>query len=209
MNKITLFLLLLLFSGVADARNSIRELFLSLPASVLPNLEEDDRSALFELHQPGDTARVTDALGTSCELSDLQDDYLKIEMGENTMELVRLRMANDSPLICLIRTVCAPACDSELIFFSANWTRLDPSPFITPVGKDWFLAESDGEKAAAEGPLRLPAITLMRFSYEPRTRELSQEYTTPACLVPEERQKVVSALKNIPRVYKWTGLRFE
>jgi hypothetical protein len=48
-------------------------------------------------------------------------DYLKIKTSDaGTTQLKMLPVAKDSSIVCIIKTVCAEACDSHISFYTTN-----------------------------------------------------------------------------------------
>jgi len=186
------------------------QLFISMPESLLLTLTKTNRMELVELYKGRLKATVENQMDDSCFLTRMTGDYLKIQEERSSLEIFILPMINDSKVVGLIRTVCAPVCDSNLSFYTVNWKPLNTNAFITPAGKERFIKESvnlDGQKVRnALIPLD---ISLMQFQYNPDTRELSQYYNTPQYLSIEDREKAMPYLKDKPIVFKWNQTQFK
>ena len=186
------------------------KLFISIPESMLLTLSETNRMELVELYKGGLTAAVENQMGDSCFLTRMTDDYLQIQEGKSSLEIIVLPMVNDSKVIGLIRTVCAPLCDSNLAFYTVNWKPLNTGLFITPAGKNRFIkAGVNLDEQEVRNALIPLDISLMQFHYNPDTHELLQYYNTPQYLSIEDREKATPYLKNMPVVFKWNQTRFE
>ena len=188
---------------------TINELFTKLPESLLP-LHVSDRASLINRYKADEKATVENYFGDSCSILRLTDDYIQIKTGKSTMELFLLPMINDSKIVGLIQTVCAPVCDSYLEFYTTAWKKLDTSVFIFLADKYDFLNDEvslEEEKVTnALIPLDIP---LMQLHYEPEKQELYQSYTTPDYLSEDDRDKVISYLQGLPKRFKWNLIRFE
>ena len=186
------------------------KLFISIPESMLLTLSETNRMELVELYKGGLTAAVENQMGDSCFLTRMTDDYLQIQEGKSSLEIIVLPMVNDSKVIGLIRTVCAPLCDSNLAFYTVNWKQLNTGLFITPAGKNRFIkAGINFDEQEVRNALIPLDISLMQFHYNPDTHELLQYYNTPQYLSIEDKEKAAPYLKNTPVVFKWNQTRFE
>jgi len=186
------------------------KLFLSMPESLLLTLTKPDRMELVELYKGGLTATVENQMDDSCFLTRMTDDYLQIQEGKSSLEIIVLPMVNDSKIIALIRTACAPVCDSYLAFYTVNWKQLNTNVFITPVKKDRFIKDGVNPDAQEVRNALIPLdISLMQFRYNPDTRELLQYYNTPQYLSAEDREKAAPYLKDTPVIFKWNQSRFE
>ncbi|MDR2621856.1 MAG: DUF3256 family protein [Dysgonamonadaceae bacterium] len=189
---------------------SAEKLFISMPEFLSLTLTETNRLELVELYKGGLLAAFENQMGDSCFLPRMTDDYLQIREGESSLEIIILPMINDSKVVCLIHTVCAPLCDSYLEFYTVNWKKLNNSAFITPAGKMQFIKAgvNPGEQKTRNALIPLD-ISLMQFCYNPDSRELLQYYNTPQYLSVDDREKVAPYLKETPVVFKWNQIRFE
>ena len=204
----TFLLLSVVFRSVQA--QTISELFLKLPEPALLTLTASDRMDLIDMYKAGEKAAVRNLIGDSCSILRMTNDYLQIRIGKNTMELFLLLMINDSKIVGLIQTVCAPVCDSQLEFYTTSWKKLSASVFITFAGKNDFLKEGINPKDENVKNALIPLdISLMRLHYEPEKQELHQYYTTPEYLSEAEKEKVMPYLSGAPKILKWNQTRFE
>ena len=186
------------------------KLFISMPESMLLTLTKTNRIELVELYKGGLTAAVENQMGDSCFLTRMTGDYLQIQEGVSSLEIIVLPMVNDSKIIGLIRTVCAPLCDSNLAFYTVNWKQINTNLFITPAGKDRFIKDGVNRDEQEVRNALIPLdISLMQFHYNPDTHKLLQYYNTPQYLSAADRAKATPYLKNTPIVFKWNQTRFE
>jgi len=186
------------------------DLFVKLPEPALLTLTVSDRLDLIDMYKAGNKAIVKNIFGDSCSILQLTDDYLQLKFGNNTMELFILPMINDSKIVGLIQTVCAPVCDSNIEFYTISLKKLSTSVFITFAGKNDFLKEGiNPEEENVKNALIPLDISLMRLEYDPDKQELQQHYTTPEYLSETDRAKVKKYLIDIPKIFKWNLTRFE
>jgi hypothetical protein len=189
---------------------TVEKLFASMPESLSLTWTELNRLELIELYKGGLRAAVENQLGDSCFLTRMTDDYLQIQEGKSSLEMIILSMVNDSKVVCLIHTVCAPLCDSHLEFYTINWKKLNSDVFITPAGKMQFIKDGINPDEQKVRNVLIPLdISLMQFRYNPDRRELLQYYITPQYLSSDDRGKAAPYLKDEPVVFKWNETRFE
>ena len=192
-------LIVAVFFQLISARSqTIENIFLSMPPEILPTLNQPGRLNLIDLYKEGEKAENKDLLNNKCALTVLQDDYIRLESEKNSLELISLPMINDSRLLLVIQTVCAPTCDSRLNFYTIQWKELDTNSFLTPVDKNWFIREDVGLN-----------FDFMKFSYSPEKKLLIQEYQTSEYLEAGQEEKEKSNLKEETKSYHWSGTRFE
>jgi len=186
------------------------ELFVGLPDPAFVSLTVSDRLDLIDMYKAGEKAVVKDQFNDSCSLLRMTDDYLQIQSGKMTMELFLLPMINDSKIVGVIQTVCAPACDSRLDFYTTSWRKLAASAFITLAKIPDFLKEGiHPEDEKVKNALIPLDISLTRLHYEPESRELQQYCTTLDYLSETDRANVLPYLKDTPKLFKWNLTRFE
>ena len=186
------------------------KLFISMPESMVMTLTELNRLELVELYKSSLPAVVENQLGDSCHLIRMTDDYLQIQEGTSSLEIIVLPMANDSKVIGLIRTVCAPICDSNLAFYTVNWRQINTNLFITPAGKEQFIKDGINlDEQKVRNALIPLDISLMQFRYNADTQELLQYYNTPQYLSIDDREKATPYLKDTPIRFRWNMSRYE
>jgi hypothetical protein len=209
-SKILFTVLLLGVTIYSIQGQTISELFVKLPQSAFLPLTVSDRLDLIDLYKSGEKATVKNQLEDSCSILRLTDDYLQIQISKNTLELFILPMINDSKIIGLIQTVCAPVCDSYIEFYTTAWKKLAAPAFISLAGKNDFLKDSAHvDREEVKNALIPLDISFMQLHYDPEKQELQQYYTTPEYLSEPDRAKVKPYLKETPKLFKWNLIRFE
>jgi hypothetical protein len=202
MNKLKILFLLISggFTLPAQAQTT-KEAFISLPESFVVDLNTYSRLDLIDLYHAGLPAKVENSFSDTLILEKLTPDYLRLNTGKGSLQLIILNMINDSKLYCLIRTVCGPVCDSRIEFYSPSWNRLPADSFITPASTGFFVEENPN--------FPVLDISLMQWLYEPEESILKQMYTTLDYLSADDRQRIQPALQTTTKNYRWTGMRFE
>jgi len=189
---------------------TISELFIKSPQAEFLTLTNSDRLDLLDMYKAGQKAVVKNLLDDTCSLISLKDNYMQLVIGKNTTEIFILPMINDSKIVGLIQTVCAPVCDSRLEFYTTTWKKIDNSAFITLAGKNDFLKEGiNPEDENIKNALIPLDISLMQLHYEPDKQELHQFYTTPEYLSETDMAKAMPYLNGAPKQFKWNQIRFE
>jgi len=189
---------------------TVSELFVKSPELEFLILTASDRLDLIDMYKASQKAVVKNLLDDTCSLISLRDDYMQLVMGKNTTEMFLLPMINDSKIIGLIQTVCAPVCDSRLEFFTTTWKKIETSAFITLAGKNDFIKKGINQEDENIKNALIPLdISLMKLRYEPDKQELHQFYTTPEYLSETDMAKLMPYLTGTPKLFKWNQIRFE
>lgn len=188
------------FPFLLTAQN-VKEAFLSMPSSLFTEISIDNRMDMIDIYEAGaQSVVVQNKLKDTIHIENLTEDFLLVNSGNSSIQLIVLQQEKQSPIYCLIHTVCAPACDSRLTFYSASWEKLETAALISPVSQDWFV---DNSKEFPE-----LCISLMQFQYDPEEKVLKQTNNSPEYLPVEEQEKIKPYLKATVKKYKWNGKRF-
>ncbi|MCL1938368.1 MAG: DUF3256 family protein [Candidatus Azobacteroides sp.] len=199
MNKTIMLLISLHVIFELQAQTS-EEAFISLPESMAIELNVDARRDLVDLYQAGRKAIVENLLEDSVSIENMTPDYLLLKTGNDNMQIIILQMINESKLYCLIQTVCAPACDSRIEFYSVSWKQLDTNTFITPFPQSDFINANENSS--------LPDMVFMQYIYSPETSSLQQIDNTFQNLSIEDQKAIQALIKKKVKEYKWNGFRF-
>jgi hypothetical protein len=199
--KKEILLIISLSATIAIHAQKAKEVFISLPESILLDLNNNARLDLVDLYEAGREAVVLNSFNDSVSIEKLTDDYFYLKTGISSLQGIVLRMINESILYCLIQTTCAPVCDSRIEFYSVSWNQLNSDIFITPAPAAWFLDE--------RGNFPALDIPLIQWVYDPETASLCQIYNTLQNLSKEDQAKIRHSVKNETKEYKWNGIRFE
>ena len=155
-------------------------------------------------------AEVTNRFGGKSEMTELSPDYINVQMTpQSSWQMKLLATSDTTKLICVVATACAPACDSDVHFYTTDWKELPASSYLTlPVMKD-FLALPDtlldyevrdaGEKAD---------MLLIKASLSAKDDTLTFTFTTPDYMDKEAAEKLKPYLRR-PVVYVWKGNSYE
>ena len=111
------------------------------------NIPEDNIFGLnsstvqFLVENPADSLRKTSSsLSDNVSRSIISKDYVKIltsKIGSTEMKL--LPLINESSVICIVKTVCATICDSQLYFFTDKWKPIDTTNLLPQINIEWFM----------------------------------------------------------------------
>lgn len=114
-------LFIFLFLSLCSYGQTIGDLFRSMPSGLLPGVSENNKTML--LVDTGKTV-VPYAMGEVQKLRQ-SNDFLQIRTSAvGTTQLKMLPVAEDSVIVCLIKTVCGDICDSNITFYTTDWEIL-------------------------------------------------------------------------------------
>lgn len=209
MKKI-LFIIGMLLGTFSLHAQDMKALFIAMPDSVAPLLTKVNREDCVDFLASDMKAEVKNRFGKVSELKKLAEDYLLLQTtGSSSMEMKLLPLNDSTKVICIVHTVCAPACDSEMRFYDTQWQRLSRENFVQLPSADAFYLPADtlaNEEYAAVR--RLADMELVKAVLSEKEPTLSFLYTTPDYLSKEEREKLAPYIKQEPLVYEWKDGKF-
>lgn len=211
MRKIFIFICIVFLTLSAEAQR-VASFFYVMPEELIPQLETNRRKDIIDLYKHDKKGGVTNSLGGKSDVIELSENYLEVGMSASSTLQIKLlpwqQKDTTGTIITVIRTVCAPACNSTIEFYDTNWTRLKTEDFISlPTDKMMFKSES-ADSVSVKKALQLIDISLMRYDLAPRNDDL-QFTTTIGDYMPEEYYKQIKPLlRESPLLYKWNGKCF-
>lgn len=122
--------LLFLTVSVTAGAKSMRELWLTIPDSLMPYVDKNHRIEMVEFLGMNLRGDVDNLFGSKSEMDTLTNDYAALTLNEAMeVQLKRLPMNGSDSIVCMLRTIKGPAPESELIFFTQDWQPTNlPSP---------------------------------------------------------------------------------
>ena len=125
------------------------------------------------------------------------------------MEMKLLPLNDSVKVICVVNTVCGPACDSEVRFYNTDWQQLAKEDFIQLPSVGAFYLPVDTLTDEAYAAIREKAdMDLVKATLSEDKPIISFTYTTPDYLAKTEREKLVVYIRKEPVVYEWKGGKY-
>lgn len=195
----------LFVSLLANGQN-IGDLFKSMPSSLLPGVSEGTKTML--LVDSGETT-VPYALGEIRKYGQ-SNDYLKIETSDvGTTQLKLLPISQDSSIICIIKTVCAEACDSHISFYTTGWKKIEDNILLPEVSAEIFFDSSKKEMENYKYALSLHHIYPISAECSESNNDLTLTFNYKPLLTDDQIAEVKPFLKSDSVILKWENGRFK
>lgn len=185
--------------------------FINMPDSLSTLLTAVNRADCVDFLESKMKAEVTNRFGGKSEMQELTSDYIRIQMTPQSSWQMKLLAVNDSTkLICTVSTVCAPACDSNIHFYTADWKELSSSSYLPllPVMDDFVMEASDTVDVYNYQDARLEAdMLLMKADLASKDNTLTFTFTTSDYMQKETAKKLKLFLRR-PISYIWKEGKF-
>ena len=174
------------------AETRIRDIYAAAPDSIFPLLTKNNRLDLIDFRENNMQAVVKNKFEDRTELLVLSDRYLKLQLSEHC--IVEMRLLSDS-VFCMVQTYNAPAPDSRVRFFDAEWNEL-PQTVERPAVDDFLSEDIDTDVRLA-----LEALPLIKASLSESDENITWELQTSE-LTREQRQKADGKVRQIVKKLK-------
>ncbi|EKX99728.1 hypothetical protein HMPREF9151_01564 [Hoylesella saccharolytica F0055] len=200
--KLIISLLLISFFEVLYAKD-IRTVWMSIPSSVIPYLDKNQRQELLDLIDMKTKAAVTNLFGDTCKIDTLTNTYLSATLSHSsTLQLKLLPRETGDTIFCMIRSFSGPSIDSQLSFYTLDWAQLaiPQLDYHTLIVKPDTMSTADFE--VYKEALRSSLVSLSLSSNQ---HELDLKIT-PILLDKDENKNINVQL--LQRKLKWNGLTF-
>ena len=205
-----LLIIVSIFCALSATAQNMKSVFVSMPDSIAPLLTQTNKEDCIDFLDSNMKAEVTNRLGGKTEMKVLTEDYVFMQMTPNSTLEMKLLPVNDSTkVVCMVKTVCASACNSEIKFYPSDWSKkLEDGDFLLKPSADAFFLPND--TLPEEGVLirKKADMHLMKASLSKDDASLSFIYTTPDYLNKEDREKLLPYLRKEPIVFRWQDGKF-
>jgi hypothetical protein len=189
---------------------NMKSVFVMMPDSIAPLFTKVNKEDCIDFLDSGMKAVVTNRFGKKSEMKVLSDDYVLVQSTESSTLEMKLLPLNDSiKVVCMVKTVCASACDSEIHFYTSDWNKeLAMTDFLVMPDIDMFFLSSDSAFDDYDLIRKKVDMHLVKASLSKDDASLTFIYTTPDYLNKDDREKLLPYLRKEPIVLKWQDGKF-
>ena len=198
------------FCVLSIVAQDMKSVFIAMPDSIAPTLSQVNKEDCIDFLDSNMKAEVTNRFGNPVEMKALTDDYVQMQTSSAGIMEMKLLPVNDSiKVICMVKTVCASACDSEVHFYTSDWSKkLDAKDFLQFPSADAFYLPVDTLTEEMVLIKKKADMHPMKALLSKEDASLTFIYTTPDYLNKEDREKLLPILRKEPIVYQWSEGKF-
>lgn len=121
------------------AAQNIEKLYVGMPDVLNPTLSKQNRLELVEYYKSGHGDSIANRFGKSAHLLTLDslNSFVQVKnTSSSSFAMKVLRLDDNKPVLGVIRTVCAPVCQSVIEFYDTTWKPM-LLQFILPKAIEW------------------------------------------------------------------------
>ena len=188
----------------------MKTVFVAMPDSLTPLLTKVNKEDCIDFLASNMKAEVKNRFDKPAEMKVLTEDYMQLQMTKSSTLEMKLLPLNDSiKVVCMVKTVCASACDSEIHFYSPDWKEeLSSADFLQKPSQDAFFVQADSTSEEYVLARKCADVNLMKAVLSKDDASLTFYYTTPDYMNKETREKLEPYLRKDPVVLQWQDGKF-
>ena len=205
-----LLIIVSIFCALSATAQNMKSVFVSMPDSIAPLLTQTNKEDCIDFLDSNMKAVVKNRFGNEAEMKALTENYALMQTSPvGTLEMKLLPVNDSTNVVCMVKTVCASACDSEVHFYTSDWSKkLDAKNFLQTPEADAFFLPND-TLTDEDALIRKKAdMHLMKVSLSKDDASLTYIYSTPDYLNKEDREKLLPHLRKEPVVLRWQDGKF-
>ena len=213
MKRIFISLITCALASIVHAQVSMRDVWLSMPDSILPYLNKNLRMEHVDFVDMHVKSEVKNLLHENGVLDTLTNDFAAYYLPQSsTLEMKLLTKADSTLMICMVKTVKAPEAESEIRFFDTSW-----NPIAADFGLPLHVSEVDILKQFTGKPSdmtdnrfeelsKMIDPVMLSASLDASSPVITLRLSTPA-LTKQEKEDISVIAKQIS--FKWDGTIFK
>ena len=205
-----LLLIVGMFCAMPMVAQNMKSVFIAMPDSITPLLTQVNKEDCVDFLDSNMKAEVTTRFGGTAEMKVLTDDYVFMQTTPSSSLEMKLLPVNDSvKVVCMVKTVCASACDSEAHFYTSDWKEeLSAKELLQKPDVEAFYLPQDSITEEYVLIRKQVDMHLMKASLSKDEASLTFIYTTPESMNKEDREKLLPYLRKEPIVLQWQEGKF-
>jgi hypothetical protein len=181
-----------------------------MPDSIAPLLTQVNKEDCVDFLDSNMKAEVTTRFGGTAEMKVLTEDYVFLQTTpSSTLEMKLLPVNDSTKVVCMVKTVCASACDSEIHFYTSDWKgKMAVGDFLQKPEQEAFYLPNDSVTEESVLIRKKADMHLMKVSLSKEDASLTFIYTTPDYLNKEDKKQMLRYLNPNPVVFQWKDGKF-
>ena len=205
-----LLIVLTFFCAMPMVAQDMKSVFIAMPDSIVPLLTQVNKEDCVDFLDSNMKAEVTTRFGGTAEMKVLTEDYVFLQTTpSSTLEMKLLPVNDSTKVVCMVKTVCASACDSEIHFYTSDWKgKMAVGDFLQKPEQEAFYLPNDSVTEESVLIRKKADMHLMKASLSKADASLTFIYTTPDYLNKEDKKQMLRYLNPNPVVFQWKDGKF-
>lgn len=212
--KITIAITMCLSSICIYAQTDMETFWKEMPDSIIPILNKNTRSELIALYKSNDTIGTNNALGGKTRIKKFTNKFIDIQLTKASSVQILLLQKNDSTqLLCMQKSFGSPSLESEIAFYSADWTSINcsfglPNLSNEEVLKSLIPIQQDSIENIKPTKLKSILSPIMARAELSENNGGTITLYFDTCLLTEDESKTLKGAK-LQKSFKWNNGLFK
>ena len=188
----------------------MKSVFLTMPDFMTPLLTKVNKEDFIDFLASDMKAEVRNRFDNPAEMKVLTEDYVLLQTSAvGTLEMKLLPVNDSTKVVCMVKTVCASACDSEIRFYTSDWKQeLDKKEYLQWPDAGAFFLPKDSLSEEDVLIRKKADMYLVKASLSKDNPTLTFIYTMSDCLNKEDKDKMLPQLNQNPVALEWKEGKF-
>ena len=188
----------------------MKSVFLAMPDTMTPLLTKVNKEDFIDFLASDMKAEVRNRFDNPAEMKVLTEDYVLLQTSAvGTLEMKLLPVNDSTKVVCMVKTVCASACDSEIRFYTTDWKQeLDKKEYLQWPDAGAFFLPKDSLSEEDVLIRKKADMYLVKASLSKDDPTLTFIYTMPDCLNKEDKDKMLPQLNQNLVALEWKEGKF-
>lgn len=189
---------------MAQAQN-VSPLVIAMPDDMLVGITLDQRKLLITPEKDTAQIAVVNAMGDTVKRLSFSEDFISLQTSKaGALQVKLLPLVNKTQIIGVITTVCGPACDSRIDFYTTDWQPLAQSDLFPQINKDIFLKNDiDRNSEAFLNAYATLDMTPVKLNFSVADNNITAVYDIKSYLSKPDYEQLLPFLKDTPQIYTW------
>lgn len=210
MKKILFGISLFFIAGSSVWGQDITTVFSAIPNSVIFGLDADEKDKLLD---KTDTSKlvVESSVYSGIERKAMTDDYISLQTSSSSnIQIKLLPLINDSKIVCVVRTVCGKACDSQVKFYTTSWAGIDNMGLMPLVSiNDFISSNADKDSEAFKNAYAALDMNPVKIILSETENTATIESDIKSYLSKDDYEKIEPFLTKEPKILTWNKNEFK
>lgn len=202
---------LIIFSGQEIyAQKTMKDVWKEMPDSILPIMNSSIRSDIVDNDNNDENKeKIKNLLEGEVKLVSINDKFIDVKLSEKSgVQLLLLKKDTGTDLICMNRYYGNPAAESDVDFYTIDWTTVDTEKNVVISARDDFynqVIDSLKKETGKKDPVVLDPIMIVASLSDKENGELTFNAYVPLKISTEVK---IPDFK-MQRCLKWNGYSFK
>src|SRR3712207_3198161 len=199
MNRFLSLLIFTLFATSTCMATNIKDLWLSMPDSIIPYLDKNLRLQFLDYENLHVSATVTNKLHGESKLDTLTTNFLRVQLSQSSsLEMRLLPYATSDSILCVVKTFGTDRKESQIAFYNQQWE-------VLPIKIDFlsnYIASPSNSQSPKQTILHSQEAAMIWFSLDVSSENLSIYQSTPI------GEEITDNPTKPQRIVKWNRKTF-